>query len=68
MKLNNHNRGDSIMYRLGILFIILWSQSLLAQKMENNPGPVYDAQLSGYQYDFEVNYPEDGLYLSSGQA
>ncbi len=41
---------------ISILLIILWSQSLLAQKMENNPGLVYDAQLSAYQYDFEVRY------------
>jgi len=39
-----------------ILFIIFWSQSVLAQKMGGNPGLVYDAQLSNYQYDFEVSY------------
>lgn len=39
-----------------ILFIIFCSQAVLAQKMETTPELVYDAQLSGYQYDFEVSY------------
>jgi pimeloyl-ACP methyl ester carboxylesterase len=40
---------------ISLLFIIL-SQSVLAQKMGNNSRLVYDAQLSGYKYDFEVGY------------
>lgn len=41
---------------ISLLFIILWPQSVVAQKMENNSRLVYDAQLSGYDYSFEVNY------------
>jgi len=41
---------------ISLLFVILLSQSVLAQKMENNPRLVYDAQLSGYKYGFEVSY------------
>ena len=39
-----------------ILFIVFWSQAVLAQKMDTTSELVYDAQLSGYQYDFEVSY------------
>jgi pimeloyl-ACP methyl ester carboxylesterase len=39
-----------------LLFVILLSQSVLAQKMENNSRLVYDAQLSGYKYGFKVSY------------
>lgn len=41
---------------INIVFIIFWSQSLAADKPENIPAPVYDAQLSTYQYGFDVNY------------
>ncbi len=41
---------------ISILFIVLWSQSVPAQKMDNHPGLAYDALLSDYQYDFEVHY------------
>ena len=41
---------------ISLLFFILLPQSVLAQKMENNSRLVYDAQLSGYKYDFEVSY------------
>lgn len=41
---------------ISLLYIILLSQSVLAQKMESNSSLVYDAQLSAYKYDFEVSY------------
>lgn len=41
---------------MSILFILFWSHSVVAQKLEKNTKPVYDAQLSTYQYDFEVRY------------
>lgn len=41
---------------ISIVFIIFWSQSVAAQNMEKNPELVYDAQLSAYQYDFDVSY------------
>ncbi len=41
---------------MSLLVSILLSQPILAQKLENNSRLVYDAQLSGYKYDFEVSY------------
>lgn len=41
---------------ISILFVILLSQSVLAQKIENSSRFVYDAQLSDYKYDFDVSY------------
>ena len=41
---------------ISFLFISLFSQSVLAQNIDNNSRPVYDAQLSGYSYGLEVNY------------
>ena len=41
---------------ISILFIVLLSQSVFAQKTENNSRFVYDAQLSDYKYDFDVSY------------
>ena len=41
---------------ISFLFIILSSQPVLAQKMENSSRLVYDARLSDYKYDFEVKY------------
>jgi pimeloyl-ACP methyl ester carboxylesterase len=40
---------------ISLLFILL-SQSVLAQKTENSSRLVYDAQLSGYNYGYEVSY------------
>jgi pimeloyl-ACP methyl ester carboxylesterase len=41
---------------ISLLFIPLLTQSLLAQNINNKSRPVYDAQLSGYDYGLQVNY------------
>ena len=38
------------------LLLVLLSQSVLAQELENDSRLVYDAQLSAYDYGFEVSY------------
>ena len=40
---------------ISLLFILL-SQSVLAQEVESDARLVYDAQLSAYDYGFEVSY------------
>lgn len=47
------------MFRLkmiGLFSIILMFQSVTAQETKNSSGLSFDAQLSDYKYDFEVNY------------
>ena len=47
------------MFKLNLISLVLvfvLSSSLFAQKHENTSTLLYDAQLSNYKYDFEVNY------------
>ena len=47
------------MFKLNLVSLVLvfvLSSSLFAQKHENTSTLLYDAQLSNYKYDFEVNY------------
>ncbi len=41
---------------LGLLFVLLLPQFVLAQTVQNTSQLVYDAQLSNYKYSFEVNF------------
>jgi len=41
---------------IGLLFVVLLSPPVLAEEKENSYRLVYDAQLSGYDYGYEVSY------------
>ena len=41
---------------IGMLCVSLWSHSVPAQETAKDPELVYDAQLSDYEYDFEVSF------------